>query len=1033
MEGGDIDVRELLDAVVLASARAHWDRGDAGGASTEAAGDAERYGKPDQDDNSAGGHRVRTPGSGYTTGAPRDPAASVWLDDQLGSHAITGKRVSVGRSPALPDALGIGRALRPLRRPWLSGVHQRLDVDATVEHYTRTGTLVPRLTPAPEPWLEVVVVLDRGTAMAVWDETVRALTQTLRALAAFRDVRVWHLEHPPDEAPTLHDHHGSVLSLNREAAHHTQPARRLLLVVTDCAAPAWRQDTLWKTLHSWGRTAPVALINPLPKRLWQRSGLDLPHTTAAATVPASPGRLLSYRRPRLLRDDQDTKPWQALPVLRFEPAQILAWARTLMRTDPSGCEAVLVPATGRPPLRRSRPGPVDRPAPAPTEDQVRARAEAFADDRESPAVRLAIAACPLGSFTLPVLDVLRDRLVPDAALADTAEFLTAGLLTATRGESADTIYTFHPAAAAHLTSLLTRDQLWDTHFALSDHLATRLQAPHGISVVLRSAHVDETLAAGVRPIAYAAATTARLLGVEAVDRPPEAGYLPAAGPTAESPSGTQRGPAPSTPRTPEDSLKATELYSALARLFRSLLAKASDSHADRPARAVQHARPEGKASESQRDSESARATDDVSELDTASTELVIMIEVVMRGTYRDADLLAMRTQLYEMLESSFEFADVPEDAVHREDRGDGVLVTVAGQISPTHLLGPWLVNVYEELRLENSRRHRPLRLRIGMHDGPVRHDHMGISGSTVNHASRLTDSAVARQLLDAEEADLLVVASQSLYEGVIRHGGRFIEPARYSSARLMLKQGEVIAWFHLPGRPAPDIPAALTQRRRPDELASSMQGVTLLLKGIRVPLENGRYPEPVSGKKIARLLRTIADELDVVSADASSPDPVHEQSLFHDEGDMTHDSLARAVASACQELLGAAVADESEENANGVWMLSGVELPAGLTDMTIHDITPDSDSIVWDTVEDYEYGLVLGHVTVDARLVLEGVMHKGDYYVSRDVELLWDVNDHMVEVSVERGAQLVFDGRLESGNVELEFRGTTAPERHPHA
>lgn len=153
---------------------------------------------------------------------------------------------------------------------------------------------------------------------------------------------------------------------------------------------------------------------------------------------------------------------QGDPARELDEHEVPFWARTLMRTDPSGCEAVLVPATGRPPLRRRRPGPTSPPASAPADDQVRARAETFADDRESPAVRLAIAASPLASFTLPVLDVLRDRLVPDAALADTAEFLTAGLLTATRSESADMIYQFHPAAAAHLTTLLTRDQLWDT-------------------------------------------------------------------------------------------------------------------------------------------------------------------------------------------------------------------------------------------------------------------------------------------------------------------------------------------------------------------------------------------------------------------------------------------------------------------------------------------------------------------------------------------------------------------------------------------
>lgn len=533
----DIDVKELLDAVLLASAWVH------SGSLYQAADESAQL--------EGGGQAGRTPPAEDTqarenddaTDTALDPAASVWLEDRTGTHTVSGKRVNMGRATALPNALDIGRALRPLRRRWLSGVHRRLDVDATVEHYTRTGMLIPQLTPAPEPWLEVIVVLDRGSAMPVWDETVRALTKTLRALAAFRDVRVWHLEHPPGGTPVLHDHYGNALPMHPDAAQHTQPTRRLLLVVTDCAAPGWRQDGPWRTLHTWGRTAPVALINPLPKRLWQRSGLDLPRTTATATVPASPCRLLSYRRPRLLRDTPDTKPWQALPVLQFDPAQVLAWARALMRTDPSGCEAVLVPATGRPPLRRRRPGSVTQPDLAPTNDQVRAHTEAFTDDRQSSAVRLAIAAFPLSSFTLPVLDVLRERLVPDATLADSAEFLTAGILTATRRESADTIYHFHPAAVGHLKSLLTRDQLWDTHFALSDHLADHVQAPYGIPVVLHSPHA-ETLPTGIRPIAYAAATTARLLGVEPTDQLPEIGRRPAADRPAGSSNKPPRVPAP---------------------------------------------------------------------------------------------------------------------------------------------------------------------------------------------------------------------------------------------------------------------------------------------------------------------------------------------------------------------------------------------------------------------------------------------------------------------------------------------------------
>ncbi|WP_308117399.1 cold-shock protein [Streptomyces fuscigenes] len=61
--------------------------------------------------------------------------------------------------------------------------------------------------------------------------------------------------------------------------------------------------------------------------------------------------------------------------------------------------------------------------------------------------------------------------------------------------------------------------------------------------------------------------------------------------------------------------------------------------------------------------------------------------------------------------------------------------------------------------------------------------------------------------------------------------------------------------------PTPSVAAA--QRRRPDELASIVQDLTTLLESISPVLEGGRYPEKSHGKKIAGLLRAVADQLDV--------------------------------------------------------------------------------------------------------------------------------------------------------------------------
>lgn len=189
----------------------------------------------------------------------------------------------------------------------------------------------------------------------------------------------------------------------------------------------------------------------------------------------------------------------------------------------------------------------------------------------------------------------------------------------------------------------------------------------------------------------------------------------------------------------------------------------------------------------------------------ARYELVISVDARRSGEYDDIEKTRMRARIYRVLETAFTHTKIARDSLHLEDRGDGVLVSVSGQVPVARLLGLWMVEVHEKLRDENRALRVPLGLRVGMHVGPVRHDDRGIAGRAVDLACRLADSAVARQLLDAERADLVLVVSGSLYEDVVSGGGKFIEPARYSAARLELKEGAVTAWCHLPGRPAPAI------------------------------------------------------------------------------------------------------------------------------------------------------------------------------------------------------------------------------------
>ncbi|MFE0459855.1 hypothetical protein ACFW1A_11450 [Kitasatospora sp. NPDC058965] len=196
-------------------------------------------------------------------------------------------------------------------------------------------------------------------------------------------------------------------------------------------------------------------------------------------------------------------------------------------------------------------------------------------------------------------------------------------------------------------------------------------------------------------------------------------------------------------------------------------------------------------------------------------ELVISVDVRRSSGYDDKGKARMREQLYAVLGRAFQDAGVPGAALHREDRGDGVLAVVRGTVAPVRLVGLWLTEVHEGLRLANAPLREPLGLRIGMHVGPVTHDPAGVSGAAVDLACRLADAQPARELLDRERADLVVVASDRLFHEVISHGGRFVDPDRYARGLVRVKETETVAWFLLPGRPRPE-PAGPAAAPPPD-------------------------------------------------------------------------------------------------------------------------------------------------------------------------------------------------------------------------
>jgi hypothetical protein len=163
----------------------------------------------------------------------------------------------------IPQPRTLQMALKPLAalEPVASDDHPRrlLDEVATVESYARARRLWPRYRLPPEPRLSLLLVVDGGLSMQVWERLAEEVQATLSQSAAFRDVRAVPLD-PERPAALL----GALAGAAEE---------QVVLILSDCSGRHW-----WlggepqKLLRRLTRRGPVALLQVLPDWMWPSGG-----------------------------------------------------------------------------------------------------------------------------------------------------------------------------------------------------------------------------------------------------------------------------------------------------------------------------------------------------------------------------------------------------------------------------------------------------------------------------------------------------------------------------------------------------------------------------------------------------------------------------------------------------------------------------------------------------------------------------------------------------------------------------------------
>ncbi|MGV9351083.1 FxSxx-COOH system tetratricopeptide repeat protein [Streptomyces spiralis] len=332
------------------------------------------------------------------------------------------------RPGILRDPLRFARTLRPFNRRIPSRRHYTLDDERTAVRSAELGRWSPVLVDVPDRWFEVALVVEQSVSMALWRGVAHELAELLRRQGAFADVRIWWLDTRGGKSARLRSERGGPA---RDAGELLHPqGRRLVLLMSDCVGDAWASGSVPRLLHRWARQAPVAVLQPLPSRLWDLCEAVPRDLRVRAVAAGLPNALL------LLRHDRRWVRPRALPVpvLELESAWFAGWARMVTgeARAHSDVTALLVDEQGLAPESLPPLAPDHRPRPVSAEQAVRR----FLRNASPQARRLAaqLAMVPLRPEVVGAVQRLLGRA---AGPLPFAEILLGGLLAAHAGAGGD--------------------------------------------------------------------------------------------------------------------------------------------------------------------------------------------------------------------------------------------------------------------------------------------------------------------------------------------------------------------------------------------------------------------------------------------------------------------------------------------------------------------------------------------------------------------------------------------------------------------
>lgn len=347
----------------------------------------------------------------------------------------------------LTDALAIIRALKPLLQKVAARTGKRLNEPATVDNIARTHLCLPILEPEQQPWFDIIVVVDRGSSMHIWQRLVKDIVSILRRYGAFRDVQVFDLvvnqaAHPTQDVVQL-------ISKPDRPGHQPselidQRGQRIVIVLSDCAGSYWWAGTLLPMLQNWGTVMPTVVWQMLPAWMWKRTALGRGTAIAISNdIPGATNQRLKIRIQER-KEPGDAKSRISVPVVTSDVRDLASWSLMVTGDRRAVTPGFLLPQQGGAIPRSKGIEEIARDRAVQSLDEnanpdtalnqaldaiARERVDRFLELASPEAQRLIMLLAAAPVITLPVVRLIRDAMLHEAqSPLPVAEVFLSGLL-----------------------------------------------------------------------------------------------------------------------------------------------------------------------------------------------------------------------------------------------------------------------------------------------------------------------------------------------------------------------------------------------------------------------------------------------------------------------------------------------------------------------------------------------------------------------------------------------------------------------------